>query len=101
MKIIPKIFKKYKLEVVSVLIVLFVYFYVHTLFMVQGYTSQSYELIRNIIQITLMLGLTAYALVFVFKEKAKHFWWYLLLASIFFTIAVSHALKTFFGGIIC
>ena len=75
-----------------------VFFLIHTLLVVQGYTSYLYERFSDVIVITVFLGLFIYTIRNLPKKNVVY---HLVIANLFLMILVTHVLRLYYGGLLC
>lgn len=87
---------KHKIGVLAVLVSIFL---IHTILVSNGYTGFFYERLRDIAVVVIALVLCTYYVNDVLHAEGG--WPSLLIANFFILIAVIHALRLFFGGLLC
>jgi len=89
----------------QILIIIAVFVVVGMLFhtaLLTEYNSGAYGTFRNLVPISIAIGIAGYAIWKATEVKSERFWHYLILANIFLAIIVAHTLKLMIGGdLIC
>ncbi len=97
---------KFWMKGVLALVAVAVFFVLHTLFLSSGLAPWWYVYVRETLAVSVFFLLSGYYVYLAFAENST-FYYYLVLANIFFVIAWIHLLKFLFfdnyafGGLLC